>query len=113
MNRSLSASLRKGLPADAVTSVFKHLTIPGTLALLTTISALAQNAELQERFAAVKQAAAESKQRLRQYQWIETTQLTLKGDQKPPSKICANAAPTIRSQKLLSVLPRSSPVAAG
>jgi hypothetical protein len=45
---------------------------------------LPQSSELQEKLAAVKQVAAENKQKLHQYQWIETTQLTLKGDQKPP-----------------------------
>ncbi|HUO33553.1 MAG TPA: hypothetical protein VMU43_01035 [Candidatus Acidoferrum sp.] len=46
----------------------------------------AQNSEIQEKLAAVKQAAMENKQKLRQYQWIETTQLTLKGDAKPPTE---------------------------
>jgi len=34
----------------------------------------------------VKQSAAENQQKLRKYQWTETTQLTLKGDAKPPSQ---------------------------
>ena len=42
------------------------------------------NAALQEKLAAVKQATAENKQKLQQYTWIETTQLALKGDPKPP-----------------------------
>ncbi len=46
----------------------------------------AQSAELQQKIAAVKQAAAQNKQRLQQYRWIETTQLTLKGDAKPPTQ---------------------------
>lgn len=54
--------------------------------LLATVPALPQNPELQEKLAAVKQSAAENKQRLLQYQWVETTQLTLKGDPKPPTK---------------------------
>ena len=61
------------------------------LALLLSLApgAFSQNAELLQKLAAVKQAAAENKQKLRQYQWTETTQLTLKGDAKPPSqKIC-------------------------
>lgn len=66
--------------------ICKRLMILGTLGLLGAISAPAQNAELQQKLAAAKQAAAENKQRLHQYQWIETTQLTLKGDQKPPTQ---------------------------
>lgn len=51
--------------------------------------ALAQNSELQQKLAMVKQAVTENRQRLQQYQWTETTQLNLKGDAKPPSqKLC-------------------------
>jgi hypothetical protein len=47
---------------------------------------IAQSAELQQKIAAVKQAAAQNQQRLHQYRWTETTQLTLKGDAKPPTQ---------------------------
>lgn len=40
--------------------------------------------ELQQKVAAIKQSLAENQQKLRQYQWTETTQLALKGDAKPP-----------------------------
>lgn len=67
----------------------RALWLVGLLAFLASISALGEQAELQQKLAAAKQAAAENQQRLHQYQWIETTQLTLKGDQKPPSqKLC-------------------------
>lgn len=42
--------------------------------------------DLQQKVAAAKQAAAQNQQKLRQYQWTETTQLTLKGDAKPPTE---------------------------
>jgi hypothetical protein len=67
-------------------SISKHFIVLGALGLLFVGSALPQNADLQQKLAAAKQAAAENKQRLLQYQWIETTQLTLKGDQKPPTQ---------------------------
>ena len=70
----------------AVVPFSKRLLIIGTVALLTTFPALPQNPELQEKLAAVKAVAAQNKQMLHQYQWIETTQLTVKGDQKPPSQ---------------------------
>ncbi len=41
------------------------------------------NPELQQKLAALKQSAAENKRKLHQYQWVETTQITLKGEQKP------------------------------
>jgi hypothetical protein len=77
----------------------KRLLIIGTVALLTTVSALPQNPELQEKLAAVKAVAAENKQMLRQYQWIETTQLTLKGDQKPPTENSCQYGPDGQVQK--------------
>jgi hypothetical protein len=55
------------------------------VAFLAVGPAIAQNGELQEKVAAVKQSVAENKQKLQQYQWIETTQLALKGDPKPAS----------------------------
>jgi hypothetical protein len=41
------------------------------------------NGELQQKMAAMKQSAAENKQKLQQYQWIETRQITYKGEMKP------------------------------
>jgi len=63
----------------------KRLIVLAALGLLFANTALSQNTELQEKLAAAKQAPAENKQRLLQYQWIETTQLTLKENQKPPT----------------------------
>jgi len=57
--------------------------------LAAFVPALAQSGaggELQQKVAAVKQSVAENQQRLHQYQWTETTQLTLKGDPKPPKQ---------------------------
>jgi hypothetical protein len=77
----------------------KRLLIIGTVALLTTVPALPQNPELQEKLAAVKAVAAQNKQMLHQYQWIETTQLTLKGDQKPPTENSCQYGPDGQVQK--------------
>jgi hypothetical protein len=63
------------------------------------VPALPQNAELQEKLAAVKQVAAENKEKLHQYQWIETTQLTLKGNQKPPTQYSCQYGPDGQVQK--------------
>jgi hypothetical protein len=38
--------------------------------LLATVPTLPQNPELQQKLAVVKQAAAENKQKLLQYQWV-------------------------------------------
>jgi len=55
--------------------------------------------ELQQKIAAVKQSAAENQQRLHQYQWTETTQLTLKGDAKPPKQSMCKYGPDGTVQK--------------
>ena len=59
----------------------------------------AAGAELQQKVAAVKQSVAENQQRLHQYQWKETTQLTLKGDAKPPSQAACQYGPDGKVQK--------------
>jgi hypothetical protein len=73
----------KGVVA-AITSISKYSIILCAVVACSAASALPQNPELQQRFAAAREAAAENKQRLQQYHWVETTQLTLKGDEKPP-----------------------------
>jgi hypothetical protein len=64
----------------------KGLMVTAALAFVATVAAFAQSPELKEKLAAVKQSIAENQQRLHRYQWVETTQLTLKGDSKPPSQ---------------------------
>ena len=86
----------------------KCMMIIGAAALLAT-SAFAQNPELQQKLAAVKQAAAENKQKLRQYQWTETTQLTLKGDAKPPTKNSCQYGPDGKVQKTMIGPPPEQP----
>ena len=91
-----------------------HLARPKRLAfiaaffiLLTalTVSCLAQAgggapSELQQKLAAVKQSAAENQQRLHQYQWVETTQITLKGEPKPPKQNLCSYGPNGQVQKV-------------
>jgi hypothetical protein len=83
--------------------------IAGAIAFLTVGPAIAQNSELQEKVAAVKQSAAENKLKLQQYQWIETTQLTLKGDPKPASKNLCRYGPDGQVQKNLVSPPPEPP----
>jgi hypothetical protein len=87
----------------------KRMMIVGAVALLSSFPALAQNPEIQEKLAAVKQAAAENKQKIRQYQWIETTQLTLKGDPKPPTKNSCVYGPDGKVQKTMIGAPPPPP----
>jgi hypothetical protein len=71
---------------ETVAAIGKRLIMIGAVALVATAPLLAQSPELQQKLATVKQTVAANKLRLHQYQWIETTQLTLKGDAKPPSQ---------------------------
>lgn len=69
------------------------------LTLLCGLPALAQNAELQQKLAALKQSTAENQQRLHQYQWTETIQTTLKGNPKPPKQNLCQYGPNGQVQK--------------
>ena len=76
--------------------------VTGIAALVATSVTLAQtnvNSELGAKVAAVKQAAAENKQKLQQYTWVETIQLTLKGDPKPPTQNSCRYGPDGQVQK--------------
>jgi hypothetical protein len=103
MNRTVAMS--NGMPALTSTAVamskrvIVRVIVIGAIALVATVAAIAQNSELQQKLAAVKQAAAENKQQLRQYQWKETTQLTLKGDPKPASEKLCQYGPDGQIQK--------------
>jgi hypothetical protein len=73
--------------------------IIGTAALGATFPLLAQDSAAQERLSAVKQAMAANAQQLRKYQWIETTQVTLNGEQKPPTQNSCQYGPDGQVQK--------------
>jgi hypothetical protein len=75
----------------------------------TVAPMIAQNSDLQQKLAAVKQSIAENQQRLHQYQWVETTQLTLKGDAKPPNQFMCQYGPDGTVQKTPMGPPPESP----
>ncbi len=60
----------------------------------------ASNPELQQKVMALKQQAAANKQRLHHYQWTETQQITLKGDQKPERVFQCSYGPNGQVQKV-------------
>ncbi len=71
----------------------------GMAVLVAGPPAVAQDSAVQERLALVKQAMAANAQQLHQYQWIETTQLTLNGDAKPPRQSACQYGPDGTVQK--------------
>jgi len=99
MIRSTALTNGKQFITGTAVQIGIRMLIIGAVTLAITLSALPQNSELQQRLAAVKQAAAENRQKLRQYQWIETTQLTLKGDAKPPTRNSCVYGPDGKIQK--------------
>src|SRR5271169_574193 len=99
MNRNFAITFGKQSVTRTLVPISKRLMILGALALAATVPVIAQNSDLQEKLAFVKQAIAENTQKLHQYQWIETTQLTLKGDQKPPSQNLCQYGPDGQVQK--------------
>ena len=62
---------------------FAHL-LGGALLLSTTLAAQAPSPD--ERLATLKKSLAESAMRIRQYQWVETTAISLKGEEKSRSQ---------------------------
>jgi hypothetical protein len=99
MNRIFAISYEKQSVTGTILSISGLLMIIGAAMLAIAVPAIAQNSELQQKLAAVKQAAAENKQKLRQYQWTETTQLNLKGNAKPPSQKLCQYGPDGQVQK--------------
>jgi hypothetical protein len=92
MNARVAGNTRVGgrqatrFSADQLKGICKRWLMMGALALASASPLIAQNAELQQKVAEVKLAAAQNKRRLMRYQWVETSQLTLKGDDKPPTQ---------------------------
>ena len=99
MNHRLTITNGKKSIGTAVVQINKHLVLIGAVTIGITLPAIAQNSEIQQKLAAVKQAAAENKQKIRQYQWIETTQLTLKVMRSLRRRTVAFTAPTVKSKR--------------
>lgn len=99
MNRSLANLYERHSVRSVVAPISRSLVIIAALACIAGPPILAQNSDLQAKLAAVKQAVAENQQRLRQFQWIETTQITLKGDPKPASQKLCQYGPDGQVQK--------------
>ena len=99
MKRTLATMNKNQAVTRAPFLTGRKLVFVGALVLITCVSVFAQSVELQQKLAAVKQSAAENKQRLRQYQWTETVQLTLKGDAKSPTQNLCQYGPSGQVQK--------------
>lgn len=99
MTRRLAERHVRQLATGSIATFAKRWMMICAVALVCTDPLIAQNAELQQKLAGVEQAMAANKQRLQQYQWTETTQLTLNGDAKPPSQNMCQYGPGGQVQK--------------
>ena len=79
--------------------------IPVWLMATGTGIGLAQNPELQQKIAEVKQAAAANKQALAQYTWVEQVTISLKGEQKKLQHFQVRLGPDGKPQKQSMDLP--------
>ena len=89
--------------------ILKCLMVVAAFAAFAGFAAMAQDSAPQERLAAAKQAITENQQRLRQYQWTETTLHTLKGDPKPPKQNLCQYGPDGQVQKTPIGVPAEEP----
>ena len=79
------------------------------IAMATSQAAAQAGGDLQQKLAAVKQSAAENQQKLHQYQWTETTQLNLKGENRPPTQSMCQYGPDGKVQKTSMSAPPPPP----
>jgi hypothetical protein len=81
-------------------TIFFALFITLALPSFAQMTAGGQGGELQQKLAALKQSVMANQQKLHKYQWVETQQLTLKGDAKPPSQNLCRYGPNGQVQKV-------------
>ena len=94
------------------------MTMKLALTVLLAGAAISQVEQAQSGAAALKESLAENQAKLRAYAWIETTQISLKGEVKKEEQSSATTAPTERCRRPQSaarhrpILKRNRPVAA-
>jgi hypothetical protein len=100
-NRS---SVRSPVPASEFLTALVLVLVP-----LAGSRAIAQNPQLQERLAEVKQSAAQNKQALAHYSWQEQETIAIKGDVKDTKMYQVHLGPDGKPQKVeMENLPASS-----
>ena len=99
MNRSFGISCAGKSVGSAAVPFSKRMIIIATMAFIVSAPVVAQMGDLQAKLAAAEQSVAQNKQSLLQYQWTETTQLTLNGDPKPATQNLCQYGPDGQVQK--------------
>ena len=109
MNTRSAFELSKTLGRKAIRFSPPPRIITCCIAVAFALPLAAQSPELQQKLAAVKQSMAQNKLQLQKYQWTETTQVTLKGDPKPPTQNLCQYGPNGQVQKALISPPPPPP----
>jgi len=91
--------MNNSLPSNVSRLLFEAALIVCAVVPATPQTGGGSGSELQQKLANVKQSVAENQQKLHQYQWTETTQLTLKGDAKSPKQSLCQYGPEGQVQK--------------
>jgi hypothetical protein len=104
MSRATLASCAMQAATNRPRNLNKRTLLVAAAVLTAIVPAIAQmgggsGGELQQKIAVIKQSVAENQQRLHRYQWVETTQLTLNGDVKPPKQSMCQYGPDGTVQK--------------
>jgi hypothetical protein len=102
--------MKQSKPRNFFKPFFYTAMIVGTAVSATSQAGGGSGGELQQKVTDVKQSVAENQQKLHQYQWTETTQLTLKGDAKPPKQSMCQYGPdgTVQKTPMGSAAPAPS-----
>jgi len=99
MHKGQSVCTHLFVSASKPHALFVVTAMLAMIAPATAQTTATAKAELQQRLAEIKQSVAENQQKLHKYQWTETTQITLKGEPKPPKQSLARYGPDGKVQK--------------
>jgi hypothetical protein len=83
------------------------------IAVTTHATGQSAGADLQAKIAALKQSTADNQRKLHKYQWTETTQLTLNGNDRPTTQSTCQYGPDGKLQKTPMSLPQSQEAPTG
>src|SRR5882762_5315710 len=103
--------LTHGAQARTVTSLRSGLLAGACIITLLLAPAImrSQSPEVQQRVAALKQSVARDQQNIRQYEWIETTVISLKGEEKSrQQKQCYYGADGVLQKVMVSASPAAA-----
>jgi hypothetical protein len=109
MNRSTASTLSHGFKIAFLAAALVACVIFTPL----RASSQAAGGDLQAKVAALKQSVAANQQKLHQYRWLETTQLTLNGNDRPGTQSMCQYGPDGKVQKTPMSAPQAQQAPSG